>query len=214
MKHRELVAYEGWIFVGMTGALAAVAFWQSLMITAAILSTLTAFCVYFFRNPERSIADTDGIAVSPADGRVMDITLVEEPLFIQGEAIRIRIFLSLFNVHINRIPVAGEIIWVHQVSGKFLPAFHDEAGLKNQRNYVGVETDEGRVLVVQITGLVARRLICWVKVGQAVVRGERFGLIRFGSCTELYLPAHSDVVVKSGDRVRGGESIIAKFNSR
>lgn len=214
MKHRELVAYEGWIFVGMTGALAAAAFWQSLMITAAILSVLTAFCVYFFRNPERSIADTDGIAVSPADGKVMDITLVEEPLFIEGEAIRIRIFLSLFNVHINRIPVAGEIIWVHQVSGKFLPAFKDEAGLKNQRNYVGMETDEGKVLVVQITGLVARRLICWVKVGQTVVRGERFGLIRFGSCTELYLPAHCDVVVKSGDRVRGGESVIAKFNSR
>lgn len=214
MKHRELVAYEGWIFVGMTGALAAVSFWQSLLITAAILSMLTFFCVYFFRNPERSVADTDGISVSPADGKVMDITLVEEPLFIQGEAIRVRIFLSLFNVHINRTPMAGEIIWVQQVSGKFLPAFKDEAGLKNQRNYVGMETDEGKVLVVQVTGLVARRLICWVKVGQVVVRGERFGLIRFGSCTELYLPVHSDVVVKSGDRVRGGESIIAKFNSR
>lgn len=214
MNHREWVAYEGWIYVAMTGFLAAVSFWQSMPITGSILSLVALFCIYFFRNPERRVADEDGAVVSPADGKVMDVTLVEEPLFIKGEAIRVRIFLSLFNVHINRVPMDGEITWVHQVSGQFLPAFREEAGLKNQRNYVGMDTDEGRVLLVQITGLVARRLICWVSEGQTVVRGERFGLIRFGSCTEMYLPVHSDVVVKSGDRVRGGESIIAKFNSR
>jgi phosphatidylserine decarboxylase len=143
----------------------------------------------------------------------MDITRMEEPLFMNGEAVRISIFLSLFNVHINRMPVDGMIEIIQPVSGLYLPAYNVEAGSKSQRNYIGIFSDVGRLIVVQITGAIARRLVCWAKVGQYMPRGERFGLIRFGSCTEVYLPSHADIQVAVGDKIRGGNSVIAKFQS-
>lgn len=211
MKHREIIASEGWVFIAVT-ALLAVAFGRlSFPIPAAVFTVVSLFCVFFFRNPPRVSPPEEGLVVSPADGKVMEISRGEEPLFIEGEAICVRIFLSLCDVHVNRMPVAGQIIRIHRVAGRFLPAYKQEAAWKNQRNYVGIHSDEGRVLVVQISGLAARRLVCWVKVGERLDRGERLGLIRFGSCTELYLPGHADVQVKPGERVRGGKSIVAKF---
>lgn len=213
MRHREIIAVEGWIFIAVAACLAVVCFILSWRIPAYIFTAVSLFCIFFFRNPERVIPEQVGVVVSPADGKIMDVSKVEEPRFIKGEAIRIRIFLSLFDVHINRMPLAGEITWIHQVSGRFLPAYKEEASANNQRNYIGIESNEGRVMVVQITGLIARRLVCWVSSGQILGRGERLGLIRFGSCTELYLPCHADVQVHPGDKVRGGKSVIAKFHS-
>ena len=109
--------------------------------------------------------------------------------------------------------MSGKVSFVKQVTGQYLPAYKDEASFKNQRNYIGLETEFGKVMVVQITGLVARRLVCWVESGNVLQRGERFGLIRFGSCTEIYLPVETEVLVKTGDIVKGGESVIAKFIS-
>ncbi|MGI5880911.1 MAG: phosphatidylserine decarboxylase family protein [Syntrophomonadaceae bacterium] len=213
MQHNECIAREGWIFIIIGLAVGAVLAYFNFYIPALIFAALTLFCLFFFRNPERVVPEEAKTVVSPADGKVMDVTTVNEEFFIKGNAKRIRIFLSLFNVHINRVPVSGKIGLIKQVSGLFLPAYKDEASFKNQRNYIGLETDFGKVLIVQITGLVARRLVCWVKSGDVLKRGERFGLIRFGSCTEIYLPVDTEILVKPGDSVKGGESVIAKFIS-
>ena len=213
MQHNEIIAREGWIFIIIALAVGAVLAYFHFFILALIFAVLTLFCVFFFRNPKRMIPEGDMIVVSPADGKVMDVTTIKEELFIKGDAKRIRIFLSLFNVHINRAPVSGKVGFVKQVTGQYLPAYKDEASFKNQRNYIGLETDFGKVMVVQITGLVARRLICWVESGNVLQRGERFGLIRFGSCTEIYLPVDTEILVEPGDNVKGGESVIAKFIS-
>jgi phosphatidylserine decarboxylase len=121
---------------------------------------LTLFCVYFFRNPRRTITEQPGSIVSPADGRVMDIETVYEDNYLLAESQRVRIFLSIFNVHINRFPLTGQVEWVKRVSGLYLPAYKTEAGMKNARNYVGFVSEIGKILVVQVTGIVARRLVC------------------------------------------------------
>lgn len=213
MKHEEIIVREGWMFIAIPALLSVVCFLLHWIIPGLVFAVLALFCLFFFRNPTRTIPQEAGVVVAPADGRVMDITRMEEPLFMNGEAVRISIFLSLFNVHINRMPVDGMIEIVQPVSGLYLPAYNVEAGSKNQRNYIGISSDVGRLIVVQITGAIARRLVCWAKVGQYMPRGERFGLIRFGSCTEVYLPSHADIQVAVGDKIRGGNSVIAKFQS-
>ncbi|HQA50108.1 MAG: phosphatidylserine decarboxylase family protein [Syntrophomonadaceae bacterium] len=213
MKHEEIIVREGWMFIAIPALLSVVCFLLHWIIPGLVFAVLALFCLFFFRNPTRTIPQEAGVVVAPADGRVMDITRMEEPLFMNGEAVRISIFLSLFNVHINRMPVDGMIEIIQPVSGLYLPAYNVEAGSKNQRNYIGISSDVGRLIVVQITGAIARRLVCWAKVGQYMPRGERFGLIRFGSCTEVYLPSHADIQVAVGDKIRGGNSVIAKFQS-
>jgi phosphatidylserine decarboxylase len=211
MDHSELVAQEGWPFIGLGIILAGLLYWLAGWPGLITGGLITIFCVYFFRNPKRKIDNTTGTVVSPADGRVMDIMTVNEDNYLHSDAIRIRIFLSIFNVHINRTPLTGEVEWVKVVSGQYLPAYKDEVSTHNARNYVGLMTDWGKVLVVQITGLVARRLVCWVKPGDNLAIGERFGLIRFGSCTEVYLPKAVTVLVEPGQSVKGGETVIARF---
>ncbi|HAA09611.1 MAG: phosphatidylserine decarboxylase family protein [Syntrophomonadaceae bacterium] len=213
MKHEEIIVREGWMFIAIPALLSVVCFLLHWIIPGLVFAVLALFCLFFFRNPTRTIPQEAGVVVAPADGRVMDITRMEEPLFMNGEAVRISIFLSLFNVHINRMPVDGMIEIIQPVSGLYLPAYNVEAGSKSQRNYIGISSDVGRLIVVQITGAIARRLVCWAKVGQYMPRGERFGLIRFGSCTEVYLPSHADIQVAVGDKIRGGNSVIAKFQS-
>ncbi|MEQ8199890.1 MAG: phosphatidylserine decarboxylase family protein [Syntrophomonadaceae bacterium] len=212
MSHREPVACEGWPFI----LLFALITWLLYVFTNEIGTLsgllLTLFGIFFFRNPERTVPGERGSVVAPADGRVMDITDVTENEFMQAEAVRVRIFLSLFNVHINRAPVAGRVEWVKRVAGLYRAAYRDEAGILNARNYVGLTTEWGKILVVQVTGLVARRLVCWVKPGDDLQVGERFGLIRFGSCTELYLPPGTEILVAPGQKVRGGESLIAQLH--
>lgn len=212
MTHNEIIAREGWVFVLFFLIIAALFYFFDIVAGVGIALLLALFCVFFFRNPQRTIPNGKGIVVSPADGRVMDIETLDENNYVHAPAVRVRIFLSLFNVHINRTPIDGQVDWVRTVPGEFLPAWRDEAGTVNARNYIGLATEWGKILVVQITGLVARRLVCWVKSGDRLSTGERFGLIRFGSCTELYLPPESIVLVQAGEKVRGGETIIAKFS--
>jgi len=211
MNHRELVAREGWPFVLFCIIISILLYFLAGYIGALIGLVLAVFCVFFFRNPKREIPNGRGIVVAPADGQIMDITTMVEDRFICANTQRVRIFLNIFNVHVNRNPIAGKVEWVEKVAGEYLPAYRDEASYKNVRNYLGISTEWGRIMVVQITGLIARRLVCWVHPGDTMQTGDRFGLIRFGSCTEVYLPDQAIINVKPGQKVKGGETVIARF---
>ncbi len=188
-------------------AIAALLGWHPV---AWVLVGLAGFVVYFFRDPDRSPPMDRALVVAPADGRVLRIEKVDEP-FVGGEGIRVAIFLSVFNVHVNRSPVTGTVLFQTYRQGRMLPAFRDHASELNERNTLGIEGQGIRVLVHQITGAVARRIVCWVGPGDRLLQGQRFGMIKFGSCTELVLPASVEVLVAVGDRVRGGETPIARI---
>jgi len=211
MNHREPIAREGWPFVIFSALLTVLLYFLTGYGGAVIGLILTIFCTYFFRNPERVIPTGRGAVVAPADGVIMDITTMAEDRYMKGNTQRVRIFLNIFNVHVNRNPIAGKVEWVEKVAGEYLPAYKDEASTKNVRNYLGISTEWGRIMVVQITGLIARRLVCWVNPGDTMRTGDRFGLIRFGSCTEVYLPDQAAINVKPGQKVKGGETVIARF---
>jgi phosphatidylserine decarboxylase len=172
---------------------------------------VTAFTLYFFRDPERKIPEGDSLIISPADGKIVGIDSVEHVPFLDGPAKRVSIFLSIFDVHINRVPIKGKIAYRHYAPGKFLPAFEAKASVKNEQNSIGIEDKEGyRILVRQIAGLIARRILCWKNPGDHVEAGERFGLIRFGSRTDIFLPLNARIDVHLGQRVQGGATVIAR----
>lgn len=174
-----------------------------------LLGGLTAFVMYFFRNPERTIPRDEGAVVSPADGRIVQKKHVTEDKYIGGEAIKVSVFMNVFNVHMNRSPYKGKVKRVDYYPGRFINASFDKASELNERNAVLMETEDGRnLLFVQIAGLVARRIVCYVGEGDALEKGERFGLIRFGSRVDVYLPPDADIDVKIGDRVVAGETIL------
>lgn len=169
--------------------------------------------LWFFRDPERRIPVDAEILVSPADGTVSDIVEVEEPNFLGGKATRIGIFLSPFNVHVNRVPCDGYAAHLKYRVGEFLPAYNPQAPERNESMELGLATlDGGRLLVKQITGVLARRIVCEAQIGDRFTRGQRYGMIKFGSRTELYLPAGSGyaAAVAVGDKVMGGETVLAR----
>jgi phosphatidylserine decarboxylase len=175
---------------------------------AAVLLGLSIFVASFFRNPQRFIPGDDSAVVAPADGRVIEVGEIEGS---DGEKwLRVGIFLSVFNVHVNRAPVAGRVLSVERSGSKMLAAFNRDAESLNVRCDMTLEMEGGtRVRVAQITGLIARRIICHPQVGEWIGRGERYGLIRFGSRTDVWLPLDAELRVMSGDRVRGGSSVLA-----
>ncbi|HVJ50366.1 phosphatidylserine decarboxylase family protein [Desulfitobacterium sp.] len=206
------VSRDGWLYIAVLALITILAYW--LWPGLAILpGVLLLFVLYFFRNPERKIPDDALTLVSPADGVVMDVERVFEERLFKGESIRIRIFLSLFNVHVNRSPIDGKVIYRSYREGKMLPAFKSHASELNEKNFIGIENEHLRILVTQVTGFVARRIVCWVKDGDMLTKGERFGLIKFGSCTEIFLPPDVEVIVSAGDKVRGGETIVGRVIS-
>lgn len=179
---------------------------------------LSCWCVYFFRDPARLVPEVEGLLVSPADGLVQKIEKATPPAELgleQVETTRISIFLNVFNVHVNRVPVAGEIIKVAYHPGKFLSANLDKASDENERNSIIVKTKEGKeITIVQIAGLVARRIVSYAKEGQNVVTGERYGIIRFGSRVDIYLPDGVMPLVVEGQTALGGETIIADLKGK
>jgi phosphatidylserine decarboxylase len=178
--------------------------------TGGILVFLALFVLYFFRNPNRTIPNAPGLIVSPADGRIMEI--VEEPLDgIVGQ--RISIFLAIWNVHVQRSPVTGRIADVVYRPGRFYAAMRSAASAKNEQNIIYLHAPSGRIVFKQIAGAIARRVICWKREGEEVVRGELVGLIRFGSRVDVWLPLEARIVVKRGQHVKGGESVLAEWNS-
>jgi phosphatidylserine decarboxylase len=207
---------EGWRFVAVFAAVTVGLFWLWTPLGASGC-VLTAWCAYFFRNPERVTPSRTGLIVSPADGTVQMIESAPPPPELEmGEAPRTRvsIFMKVFNVHINRIPVDGTIEKLAYRPGKFLNASLDKASEHNERNSVRMRLPDGRALAfVQIAGLVARRIRCWIDEGQAVAAGERFGLIRFGSRVDVYLPDDVAPLVCAGQAAVAGETVLADLGS-
>lgn len=205
------ISRDGWPYLVMLLVLMFISYllWPWLVIIPGLLFL---FVLFFFRNPERAVPGDELDLVSPADGVVMDVERVYEDKFLKGESIRIRIFLSIFNVHVNRSPMAGKVVFRTYRAGKMLPAFKSHASEVNEKNYIGIENQYLRILVTQVTGFIARRIVCWADVGTELGRGERFGLIKFGSCTELFLPSNITVSVAQGAKVVGGQSILGRVN--
>jgi len=210
------VAREGVIFIVIAWllALGAIALGVSRhsavwSIVAILLVVIAVWVVYFFRDPERTGERGDNVVVSPADGLVVMITEVDEPSFIATRALRISIFMNVFDVHVNRYPVNGDVRFLQYNKGKFLHAAHEKASLDNEQMSVGIESGARRLLVRQIAGLVARRIVNYAKAGDAAVQGERMGIIRFGSRVDVFIPALSVVRVKVGERTVAGTTVLA-----
>ncbi len=176
-----------------------------------VLLGVTAFLVSFFRDPERDIPEDPDSIVSPADGRVIKVERVIEESFGEDEALKVSVFMNVFNVHVNRAPVAGRVEKIVYRPGSFFSADLDKASIYNERNTFFIEAVKGRVVATQIAGLVARRIVCRVSEGMEIERGERIGMIMFGSRVDLFLPKKSRITVKVGDRVKAGSSILGYF---
>jgi phosphatidylserine decarboxylase len=183
--------------------------WAWLAVGPGVLLLLI---VYFFRDPPRRIPDAVGAIVAPADGKVVDVTPLPHDEFVGGPAVRIGIFLSIFNVHVNRAPFAAQVVDTHYRPGEFLNAMRADSAERNESMWIGFETLEmpiRRFAVRQISGMFARRIVCCLRPGQAVARGEKFGMIKLGSRTELILPADVEVVVRLGDKIHAGSDVVA-----
>lgn len=185
-----------------------------LLIGAILFFAFGCFALYFFRDPQRIIPDGRSDVVSPADGKVVATESLKESPYYRGPCQRVSIFLSVFNVHVNRVPVAGRIARIEYKKGKFLNAMAAESGEQNESNTVYIEGEHGAFVVRQIAGLIARRIVCVAKENDQFERGEKFGMIRFGSRTEVYLPPDSEICVKIGDKVEGGASVLARTDTR
>jgi phosphatidylserine decarboxylase len=168
------------------------------------------FCLYFFRDPERQPPSGDDLIISPADGRVLEVVPGREEQFLHAPATRVSIFMSPLDVHVNRSPVTGTVELVRHTAGKFRAAFADKASLDNERNAVVLASGGRRYLVVQIAGALARRIVCARQPGDRLARGERFGMIMFGSRVDVFLPPGVEPRVARGDRVRAGQTVIAQ----
>ncbi len=211
-ENRWPIAKEGLPFLIPSAILALLFFYLGWM--GAFLPTLllTLFIAYFFRNPKRKIPSLPNLVVSPADGRVLEVQECEENRFLKERALKISIFMSPFDVHLNRAPVTGKILQTSYHPGKFLVASRDKASLLNEQNALVIATeDRSKMLLVQIAGLIARRIVCYAKQGDPLNRGEIFGMIRFGSRVDLYLPLKVRPIVRVGQHLKAGESIVGYF---
>jgi phosphatidylserine decarboxylase len=209
-------AREGYVFIGIAAVAAAAAFalaltrrsWP-LWLLAVLITLIALWVAYFFRDPERSGERGSRLVLAPADGRLIMMAEVDEPAFVQGPAIRLSIFMNVFNVHVNRYPVDGVVRYVHYNKGKFLNAAAEKSSLENEQMSVGIESGARRVLVRQIAGLIARRIVTYSRVGQSVRQGDRMGIIRFGSRVDVFLPTEARIRVKPGVLTTAGTTILA-----
>jgi phosphatidylserine decarboxylase len=208
MSDRMLpIAAEGWGFILVPLVLAVLLTWAGWVKTALALGALAAFMVFFFRDPERAVPTTPRAILAPADGKVMAVGPVADDPFV-GPAQAVSIFLSPLDVHVNRSPLAGLVVGVEYRPGAKMAAYRAEASEQNERTSIAIQGDGARVVVRQIAGVLARRIVCRVSPGDRLSSGERFGLIKFGSRTDLIVPASARLQVKAGDRVRGGETVM------
>lgn len=210
--NRGPVVREGYVYIAAALFLAVVMYFGFGVAVAVPFVVLACYFTYFFRNPDRTIPTDEHLVVSPADGTVQDVVELDDDDFVKGPCTKIIIFLSVFNVHVNRSPIAGEIKCQKYVCGRFRPAYKDEVGFENERHMLGIENEKGfRVTVTQIAGILARRIVSWVTLDDNMSKGQVYGLIKFGSCTELVVPRNVEVLVKKGDKVRGGESVLGRI---
>jgi phosphatidylserine decarboxylase len=205
-------AKEGIPFIGAAVGVTLVVGWLGWTFVAVGAAILTLFVSWFFRNPSRVVPQGPRVVVAPGDGKVIAIQEEFEPRFIKARSIRISIFLNVFDVHINRLPCEGIIEDVQYQPGLFLVASKPDATLRNEQNALMIRTaQDAKVLCVQVAGLIARRIVCWISPGDRAVRGERFGLIRFGSRMDTFFPVGTAIKVAVGDRVKGGETVLGEL---
>jgi phosphatidylserine decarboxylase len=206
-----IIAREGWPFLALALVVAAALSWAGLWVLAGFAWLVVLFIVQFFRDPPRVVPRGPGAVLSPADGRIVKVERARDP-YLPRDALKISVFMNVFNVHSNRSPVDGTVAaaWYHR--GSFLNAALDKASLENERNALHLRTAEGRdVTCVQVAGLIARRILCYVKPGDALARGQRYGFIRFGSRVDVYLPSDAQPKVTVGDIVFATETVLAEF---
>jgi phosphatidylserine decarboxylase len=173
---------------------------------------MTLFCAFFFRNPERLPPVGSNMVASPADGQVIYVGPAKEAEFLNEERQKISIFMSLWDVHVNRVPIDGTVKNMKYHRGRFMAAFEERASEENERNAMLIETGRGqKIVLVQVAGLVARRIVCYPTIGAFILKGQRMGLIRFGSRCDVYLPGSAEVLVKIGEKVLGGETLLAQL---
>lgn len=207
MKHNSIIALEGFPFIILSLVFTVFAAFFGILWFTVVLAAISVFIICFFRNPERNFQDEDKLVISPADGKIIKIEEVDVQGSINGRFKKISIFMNIFNVHVNRAPCEGMVEKIHYHTGKFLSANLDKASAENERNEVMIRLKDGRTIwAVQIAGLIARRIVCWTSEGSHIKKGERFGLIRFGSRVEVFLPVDSRIVVKLNDKVRAGQT--------
>ncbi len=206
---RELTFFTLVLLAGTALSVMAGLLWAGLILVLGL-----AFVLYFFRDPERLVTTNEAWLLAPADGRIVEVTSVNEDKYLKTEATKISIFMSIFDVHVNRIPYSGRVEFMDYQKGRFLDARTDEASLKNENYSIGLVTDSGgKYLVRQIAGLVARRIVCPVTIGDHLVQGQRFGMVKFGSRLEVFIPKTTDVRVrvKHGERVVAGLTVLAEL---
>jgi phosphatidylserine decarboxylase len=217
-----MIAREGIPFVLISALLTLILLWiatrwdSRVAFSFSLLAGLLAvFVTFFFRDPQRSFNPGPNQLIAPADGKVVQIKPIKDHPFIGKEARQVSIFLSVFDVHVNRVPTDGVIQYVKYNPGKFFAAFEDKASKLNEQTEIGLVTSGGqRIVFKQIAGLIARRIVCHLNKGDTVQAGERFGLIRFGSRTDLIVPADCELTVKIGDNVKGGQTVVGRLSSK
>jgi phosphatidylserine decarboxylase len=214
-------AREGLSFIVISALIAAGTFGLALAkrswplwLLAFSLTLIALWVAYFFRDPVRSGERGDRLVISPADGKVVMITDVDEPTFMKTRAVRVSVFMNVFNVHVNRYPVNGIVRFVERKAGRFLNAATEQSSIENEQASIGIESGSNLILVRQIAGLIARRIITDAKEGDQIRQGDRMGLIRFGSRVDVFLPVGSDVRVKVGDNVFAGVTVLAELKSQ
>lgn len=214
-------AREGYPFIGIAVGIAAATFALALVrrswalwLLAIVMTVIALWVAYFFRDPERTGPRGPQVVVSPADGKLILITEIDEPNFIGGKALRLSVFMNVFNVHVNRYPVDGAVTYVHYNKGKFLNAAAEKSSLENEQSSVGIESGPYRILVRQIAGLIARRIVTYSKVGDRAAQGERFGIIRFGSRVDIFIPTDSKVLAPLGTLTTAGTTVLAELPAR
>jgi phosphatidylserine decarboxylase len=213
-----MIAKDGLIVIIITGLILLVFLLITYLFPYLVFKIITGlvgivfiFNFFFFRDPERNIPNGENLILSPADGTVIKITEVDEPYYFKSKVKRVSIFLSVFNVHVNRIPVNGEVELVKYNPGKFLVAFDHKASEDNEQSLIGIKHKKGKLLFKQIAGIIARRIIYHVSEGDTVIAGDRFGLIRYGSRVDVFFPENVEIKVDIDDKVYGGETIIGEF---
>lgn len=205
-----LVAISGVIIFTLAGFICSAIIAKLLMVSSWIF---LLFTFYFFRDPERIIPPDENAIVSAADGKVVEIKEIVENQYLQSNAKQISVFMSIFNVHVNRIPMSGQVGFFEYRSGKFVKAYKQAASKENEQTVIGIENPHCKILIKQIAGILARRIVCHLREGFHVQRGERFGMIKFGSRVDMILPSSAKITVQLNQKVKGGETIIAKIQN-
>jgi len=205
-----LVAISGVIIFTLAGFICSAIIAKLLMVSSWIF---LLFTFYFFRDPERIIPPDENAIVSAADGKVVEIKEIVENQYLQSNAKQVSVFMSIFNVHVNRIPMSGQVGFFEYRPGKFVKAYKQAASKENEQTVIGIENPHCKILIKQIAGILARRIVCHLREGFHVQRGERFGMIKFGSRVDMILPSSAKITVQLNQKVKGGETIIAKIQN-